>query len=175
VACYDCHLWCVCDNPGNKEDGCLLVLLAILSFSCIFLVGVFPFFIMMFTSMRSFAYIYQVYFHATSSPSHSCFFMPCAPQKIGENDQAYSLFSGLFSLVVIEVLVPWLVRQLRKEWLEKGLFEQEVGERIELATRARTQKPAQVVSGSEIQPISRMQTGITVEEGRAGLRRSGTA
>ena len=100
---------------------------------------------MMFTSMRSFAYIYQVYFHATSSPSHSCFFMPCAPQKIGENDQAYSLFSGLFSLVVIEVLVPWVVRRLRKEWLEKRLLEQEVGERIELATRARTQEPAQVV------------------------------
>jgi len=80
----------------------------------IFLVGVFPFFIMMFTSMRSFTHIYQVYFHATSSPSHSCFFMPCAPQKIGENDQAYSLFSRPFSLVVIEVLVLWVVRRLRK-------------------------------------------------------------
>jgi hypothetical protein len=45
--------------------------------------------------------------------SKSCFFMPCAPQSIREEDQKAALFAGLFLFVGWEI-VPFIMRKFRE-------------------------------------------------------------
>ncbi|KAI9048464.1 hypothetical protein LZ554_007299 [Drepanopeziza brunnea f. sp. 'monogermtubi'] len=70
-------------------------------------------------------YMSAAYFHHGSSPSQSCWFMPCAPQSIAEMDQALALIGGLFSLLVLEIGWP-LIKHQKKERREALFFEQEM-------------------------------------------------
>lgn len=58
----------------------------------------------------SIVYIFAAYFHLVSSPSQSCFFMPCAPQSILELDQSFSLFAGIFALLAGDLGNPIFAR-----------------------------------------------------------------
>jgi hypothetical protein len=116
-------------------------------------------------------YACQAYLIRSVSVSQSCFFMPCAPQSITENDQAFALLAGLFAFLVPEVGIPFVhrIRENRRTRLE---FLQDVDRRFELARMDRTAGEADT-SGSRIRGPSRVNSGIAVEEGRArvGLAR----
>ena len=65
---------------------------------------------------------------------NSCFLMPCAPQSISESDQSFALLAGLVMLLGTEV-APVYVKKWRQAWKSRRQFEQEVGQRIEMARR----------------------------------------
>ena len=156
--------------------GCILILVAILTEKSwvllfllpftptllVFLAGVLP------TSWVMIGpgvidYVWKAYVTRQASISKSCFFMPCAPQSIAENDQAYALLAGLFSFIVPEIALPFLQR-VRARRRERAQFLQETERRIELGRVARTGQDG----GSSAQN-ARINSGIAVEEGRAGV------
>jgi hypothetical protein len=57
--------------------------------------------------------------------SESCFFMPCSPQSIKDEDQIYALLAGIFLFVGLEVFPP-AFRRLRQWYRDNGLFVQMV-------------------------------------------------
>jgi hypothetical protein len=140
------------------------------------------------------AYIFSAYFRWRSSPSQSCYFMPCAPQPISDMDQAFTLFLGLFSLFFIEYGVPY-IRKIRKERREMLLFEEEVRGRIQMSSRTGgtssgsppdssldptgVQHQNAEATGIDVRPQSRINSGLAAEEGVAGpdwrLRRANSA
>jgi len=83
-------------------------------------------------------YIFKGYLHIGSNVSESCFFMPCSPQSITDEDQMYALLAGLFSFFGFEVL-PSVSKELRKRWKDKRLFVQDLEGRMrEFEMRRRT-------------------------------------
>jgi hypothetical protein len=60
-----------------------------------------------------------------SHVSESCFFMPCSPQSMKDEDQIYALLAGIFAFVGLEV-IPFFHAKLRKRWLEDRQFESQV-------------------------------------------------
>jgi hypothetical protein len=83
------------------------------------------------------AYFVLAYFRVGSSPSKSCFFMPCSPQSIREEDQLWALFAGLFSFMVCEIIGPGYksAKDVRKK---RRVFVQEVEARLRESRRAET-------------------------------------
>ncbi|OCL10279.1 hypothetical protein AOQ84DRAFT_994 [Glonium stellatum] len=65
----------------------------------------------------SVCYIFKAYFRLGSSPSQSCFFMPCAPQSISDSDQAYALLGGLVTFLF--EIVPALLRYIKRKLEER--------------------------------------------------------
>jgi hypothetical protein len=49
--------------------------------------------------------------------SQSCFFMPCAPQSIRDEDQSYALFAGLLLVIGVEVVWP-SISELKRRYRE---------------------------------------------------------
>jgi hypothetical protein len=83
-------------------------------------------------------YDFKEYLHLGSNVSESCFFMPCAPQSISDEDQMYALLAGLFCLFGFEVLPP-LFKEMRKRYKDRRSFVREVEARMrELEMRRRT-------------------------------------
>jgi hypothetical protein len=70
-------------------------------------------------------YVYRAYFRRTSDPSMSCFFMPCSPQSIKDEDQVWSLFAGLFSFLACEAIIP-VYKELRRRSREEKEFAESV-------------------------------------------------
>lgn len=133
-----------------------------------------PILFLMYFPQLSGAFVISACFHLDSSPSQSCFFMPCAPQSITEIDQVFVLFLGLFSFIVVEIVVP-RARKFRKQRRERRLFEQEVERRIEMGRSGAQgyQSPSialnsSVISRNESTHPSRVNSGIVAEEGRGG-------
>jgi len=93
---------------------------------------------MMFVPGSAVLYAFKGYLHMGSSVSESCFFMPCAPQSISDEDQMYALLAGLFCLFGFEVLPP-LFKEMRKRYKDRRSFVREVEARMrELEMRRRT-------------------------------------
>ncbi|PVH80533.1 hypothetical protein DL98DRAFT_532069 [Cadophora sp. DSE1049] len=129
-------------------------------------------------------YINAAYFTKGSSPSQTCFFMPCAPQSIAELDQALGLTAGIFSFFVVEVGYPYLQRKKRQR-RERREFEQETARRFELLPMPADEQTEVLVeaiqqaAGTSHTPVGvsgrdtwaagtrRVNSGIVVEEGRA--------
>jgi hypothetical protein len=83
-------------------------------------------------------YAFKGYLHMGSSVSESCFFMPCAPQSISDEDQMYALLAGIFCLFGFEVLPP-LFKEIRKRYKDRRSFVRGVEARMrELEMRRRT-------------------------------------
>jgi hypothetical protein len=105
--------------------------------------------------------------------------MPCAPQSITETDQAFALLAGIFSIVVPEFGIP-LFQRLLAEHRARILFQKDVERRIEMAritrmavnqdngAEAPEESNAADASGGGIRGLSRVNSGIVAEEGRAG-------
>jgi hypothetical protein len=74
------------------------------------------------------SYIWNGYFRRNPETriSESCFFMPCSPQSIKDEDQIYSLLAGIFLFVGLEVFPP-AFRRLRQWYRDNRLFVQMVG------------------------------------------------
>jgi hypothetical protein len=81
-------------------------------------------------------YIFEGYLGLGSNASESCFFMPCAPQTIKEEDQLYALLAGLFALGY-ELALP-LYKKLRQGYRERRLFVQDVEGRLRQFEMRRT-------------------------------------
>jgi hypothetical protein len=103
----------------------------------VFCLFVWPFAGGFFILVISISYAFKAYVSRATSPSQSCFFMPCAPQSITETDQAFALLAGLFSFVVPEFGIP-VIQRVRAQYRERRLFRQDVERRIELARMTRT-------------------------------------
>jgi hypothetical protein len=82
------------------------------------------------------AYICKGYLGFGSNFSESCFFMPCAPQTIKEEDQLYALLAGLLALG-FELVVP-VFKKLRDVFRERRLFIQDVEGRMRQFEMRRT-------------------------------------
>lgn len=74
------------------------------------------------------AYIFKGYFLLGSSVSESCFFMPCAPQNMKDDDQLYALLAGFVALGI--EIAPPMIKRLRKEFRERRTFVQAVEGRL---------------------------------------------
>ena len=72
-------------------------------------------------------YIWDVCYRRSSETmiSESCFFMPCSPQSIKDEDQIYALLAGIFLCVGLEVFPP-AFRRLRQWYRDNRLFVQMV-------------------------------------------------
>lgn len=78
-------------------------------------------------------YVVAAYVKKGSSVSDSCVFMPCAPASIEDKEQAVYLFASLFSVVVVEIVMPvtrWIRKKLQEKRLSKQAFELDVERRI---------------------------------------------
>jgi hypothetical protein len=67
-------------------------------------------------------YIWDGYFHRKSEAwvSESCFFMPCSPQSISDDDQMYALLAGIFLFLGLEI-VPKVFKRVRR-WYRDNIF-----------------------------------------------------
>lgn len=84
-------------------------------------------------------YIVTAYLIHPSIHKESCFFMPCAPQSVGDIDQLMSLVMGIFTVLVVDVIIPY--RRKRKEASRsQRLFEQNTARAIELRTMVRSNR-----------------------------------
>ncbi|KAJ5041235.1 uncharacterized protein L3040_005783 [Drepanopeziza brunnea f. sp. 'multigermtubi'] len=116
------------DESKERKHWQLLLLpsmLTVIPFVVILLIVGTPVMAPLHGTLYTMEYISAVSFHHGSSPSQSCWFMPCAPQSIAEMDQALALIGGLFSLLVLEIGWPFIKHQ-RRERREALLFEQEM-------------------------------------------------
>jgi len=70
-------------------------------------------------------YVWEGYFHRNpkTQVSESCFFMPCSPQSIKDDDQIYALLAGVFLFVGLEGLPP-AFKYLRRRYRETRRFVQ---------------------------------------------------
>lgn len=77
--------------------------------------------------LGSVIYIGGGYFRTSpeTRSSESCFFMPCSPQSIKDEDQMYALLAGIFLFVGLEVFPP-AFRRLRQWYRDNRLFVQMV-------------------------------------------------
>jgi hypothetical protein len=75
------------------------------------------------------SYTFRAYATRSVKASKSCFFMPCAPQSIKEEDQVFALFAGLLLFVGWEVL-PVLTKQFKKRYRYRKEFVQDVENRM---------------------------------------------
>ncbi|KAH6700672.1 hypothetical protein BKA61DRAFT_582636 [Leptodontidium sp. MPI-SDFR-AT-0119] len=69
------------------------------------------------------SYIWEAYFRRNRNAwiSESCFFMPCAPQSIKEDDQIYPLIASVLLFVGLEV-APVALKNLRRRYGENRAF-----------------------------------------------------
>ncbi|RFU25614.1 hypothetical protein B7463_g10728, partial [Scytalidium lignicola] len=118
---------------GNWEWGMALGIL----FFVPILIFMVPLVGMIFLPISVVIYIFKGYLHLGSNVSESCFFMPCTPQSISDEDQIYALLAGLFALVGFELLPP-ILRKLRKEYRDRRLFEEDVKRRLRQAELRRS-------------------------------------
>jgi hypothetical protein len=72
-------------------------------------------------------YDFECYLNRHFKRSQSCFFMPCAPQSIQEEDQKAALFAGLFHFVA---------QKLRNQYQDCAVFGNHVEERFSLSCGA---------------------------------------
>jgi len=77
-------------------------------------------------------YVFKGYFHQGFNVSDSCFFMPCAPQSLGDSNQLYHLFFSILSFVGFDV-VPIVYKDARnrfKSWQDNRALMEETADRI---------------------------------------------
>lgn len=75
-------------------------------------------------------YVFKAYLSQTVDRSKSCFFMPCAPQAITDEDQLQTMVAGLSLFLVFEVFP--IFRAKVKEWYRRREeFVQEMQRRME--------------------------------------------
>ena len=85
-------------------------------------------------------YAFVAYVTHSVKASHSCFFMPCAPQSINEEDQLFALFASLLLFVGWEV-IPIVVKEFRKRYRDRQEFVRDMEERMrELEIRQALQR-----------------------------------
>ena len=63
-------------------------------------------------------HICDAYIFRSSKASESCFFMPCAPQTMKDEDQLFALFAAVFAFVMCEIL-PVVLEQLKKRFRDR--------------------------------------------------------
>jgi hypothetical protein len=73
----------------------------------------------------SVVYVWRAYIIRASTISSSCFFMPCAPQSIYDEDQEFPLFGGLFLLLAGDV-IPFIYKRWRKYQEQKAEADREL-------------------------------------------------
>jgi hypothetical protein len=100
-----------------------------LMFAPAFIIVIGPAIWMIYLPISVVVYIFKGYLHLGSEVSESCFFMPCTPQSISDEDQIYALLAGLFSLVGFELLPP-VLRKLQEKNRDQRLFEEDVERRL---------------------------------------------
>ena len=102
-----------------------------LSFPCLAMLFFLPLVWVIFLGTGSVSYIWNGYFcrNPEARISESCFFMPCSPQSIKDEDQIYALLAGIFLFVGLEVF-PSAFRRLRQWYRDNRLFVQMVGATI---------------------------------------------
>jgi hypothetical protein len=80
-------------------------------------------------------YAVRAYMTRGVKASESCFFMPCAPQSIKEEDQLFALIAGLLLFVGWEIL-PVVRYEFKKRYRDRKAFVQDVELRMrQLQTR----------------------------------------
>lgn len=85
-------------------------------------------------------YAFVAYVTHSVKASRSCFFMPCAPQSINEEDQLFALFASLLLFVGWEV-IPIVVKEFRKRYRDRQEFVRDMEERMrELEIRQALQR-----------------------------------
>ncbi|KAJ6124696.1 hypothetical protein N7471_012013 [Penicillium samsonianum] len=88
-----------------------------------------PLFWLVTVGCASCGYAFMAYVTRSVKASHSCFFMPCSPQSINEEDQSFALFAGLLLFVGWEV-IPIIVKEFRKRYRDRREFVQHMEERM---------------------------------------------
>jgi hypothetical protein len=80
----------------------------------------------------SIVYVFKAYFQHGSQVSGSCFFMPCAPQSLGDSDQLYPLMFGVLSFIGFDVLpVAYKIIKARfKHWQGKKIWIRKTADRF---------------------------------------------
>jgi hypothetical protein len=99
----------------------------VFSFLCLGLPILLPVVWVSFLGTGSVFYIWKGYFRRSPETwiSESCFFMPCSPQSIKDEDQIYALLAGIFLFVGLEAFPP-AFKRLRQWYRDNRLFVQMV-------------------------------------------------
>jgi hypothetical protein len=85
--------------------------------------------LVLYLPLYSVVYVLVAYFHLGSNASESCFFMPCAPQSITDEDQLYPLLGGSIFLLAFDVIPP-VKKELKKRYRENREFFRDVERRL---------------------------------------------
>ncbi|KAJ5964799.1 uncharacterized protein N7479_004675 [Penicillium vulpinum] len=94
-----------------------------------FLLLAFPLFWIVLAGCASAWYAFVAYVTRSVKASQSCFFMPCAPQSINEEDQLFALFAGLLVFIGWEI-IPIIVKEFRKRYRDRREFVRDMEERM---------------------------------------------
>jgi len=131
---FVCIIWqYITGNAPLWLLGPLLLTLACLAFWTLILLAI-PLLVLGYL-ITSIKYSFNAYIKHPSIHNESCYFMPCAPQSIGDFDQTMALLTGLFTLFVVEIGFPlWKRRQ--EAMRAKLVFEQQATQRFELGRMA---------------------------------------
>jgi len=114
-------------------------------------------------------------FSGSIESSDSCFFMPCAPQSISETDQAGALFIGLFLFLAVEIVIP-LYKILKMRYRDDENFRLMVDRRFQAGVIRRVVGEATGnTPGVPLRSMSRVNSGIELEEGFAAVSRRDTS
>jgi hypothetical protein len=102
--------------PEIRHDGLIgpVWLTAPMVFiSSLFLWAIFPLAWVIIIIEFSVIHVYKGYLTRQLDSSQSCFFMPCAPQSLGDSDQMYSLLFGVLSFFfdVLSSLYKWIKKR----------------------------------------------------------------
>jgi hypothetical protein len=119
----------------NEDWMFVLLPLAPLYIYMMFVVA--PLFWMIFIGVESAWYIVEAYLTRRAKASQSCFFMPCAPQSVNEEDQLFALFVGLLLFFGWEV-IPNVAKEFRKRYRDRQEFVEDMEERMRSLELRRT-------------------------------------
>ncbi|KAJ5788244.1 hypothetical protein N7457_003234 [Penicillium paradoxum] len=103
---------------ATRNEKWLLGLLPLAPMYIYLLVLVAPIFWSIMLTCASAWYVVMTYVARSVKASQSCFFMPCAPQSINEEDQLFALFAGLLMFLGWEI-IPVLVKGFRKRYRDR--------------------------------------------------------
>jgi hypothetical protein len=106
-----------------------------------------PFFWICSVVFASGGYAFMAYVTRSVKASQSCFFMPCAPQSINEEDQLFALFAGLLLFVGWEV-IPILAKEFGKRYIDRQEFVRDMEVRMRDLEMRRTLRRFGQVTGT---------------------------
>jgi hypothetical protein len=126
-----------------------------------------PFLIILVFPAFSTAYIFKAYLSHSTTPSQSCYFMPCAPQKILDHDQIGALFVGIIIFLGAEVVYP-LIQRLKRRRRERRGLRQDLDEADLMIQLARMNRSEEARENPP--PLVRVASGFEAEDGVASTR-----